>query len=460
MSQGGYSSSKTFCVAPWVHFLTYVDGYVFPCCKAYDAVRNEDGIGYNIRHNSPLEIWNSEGYKKLRQSLLNGEEIPHCAGCYESERYGRLSCRQVFNRDYGERYLDQLIDQSDPLEVMKPIFVDIRLGNICNLRCRTCSPRFSSQIERDEIASSWVKITEQNIGKNLSDWFESADLMAELEDFCSDATRLVWSGGETTVNIDQIKLLIHLADKDISNKIDFLLVSNMTIVQDSFYDQVNKFKNPTVHISIEGIGRVNDYIRFPSKFQMISENIKKIQHKYKNITLTITPTYQAYNILYVCDMFDWCLENEIEFKVVNMLAQPSWLSFFVLPYAVRIIAAEKIEKWVESRSILRNVNNRKADIYNKTNESIFNMAIYLRDPNRQAAKIDIENFVCYTNDLDRSRGQDIRESLPELYKLWTTHYPWDHQAIRHFKSPNTVAAAPTDEFATLRHGLPLAPAVE
>jgi MoaA/NifB/PqqE/SkfB family radical SAM enzyme len=424
-----YLSSKTFCAAPWVHFLTLPDGSVLPCCRAKEALRRPDGSGFNIRQEGPEEIWNSPAYKQIRQSLLNGEKISHCTSCYEIEADNFTSYRQVFNRNYIEShgaqrrqaFLDRLVDPSDPLTVRKPLFFDIRMGNICNLKCRMCGPGLSSQIEKDDIASAWVgKSSEIRIGESVDDWPEAADLLTQLKDFSIDAVRLELVGGEPTLNRGQMEILKHFVDRDLAGRVELLMITNMTNAQERVYNLVNQFRHPNVHISVEAVGPVNDYIRFPGKWDAIAAQFAKIRRKFKNISFGVSPTFQAYNVLNVCDLFDWCQDNDVPFTSGNILMYPDWLSVRVLPYPVRIVAAEKLEAWAGTRADA--LANKK---------DVLELAGYLRDPNQTATEDQIDAFVRYTNDLDRSRKQDIRTSLPELYELWTSHRPWDHQAFRH-----------------------------
>lgn len=421
-------NSKTFCAAPWVHFLTVPDGSILPCCMAKEAVRKETGDGFNIRVDKPADIWNGTAYKRIRQALLDGEHLPHCSLCYDKEKIGLSSYRHLFNSKYvgmtdptGEDLLSsRLVDPSDPLTVKRPIFFDIRLGNICNLKCRMCGPNLSSQIEKDGVATTWLGYEPgQRIG-DLGDWPEAADLLADLKEFCVEAVRLELVGGEPTLSKGQMEILQYLAENDLAGSIDLLLITNMTNTNDAVYRTISKFGNVTAHFSVEAVGPVNDYIRFPAKWSQISKNVLDIKARYKNIYFGASPTFQAYNILDVCDLFDWCIQNGVEFGTGNILTYPSWLSVLVLPYSVRRVAAERLERWVINKPVTDIVKN-----------DILRVATYLRDESLVAPQEDIEKFVLYTNDLDRTRKQDIRKSLPELYALWTEERDWDHQIFRH-----------------------------
>lgn len=434
--------SKTFCAAPWVHFLTIPDGSVLPCCMAKEAIRKECGDGVNVRKTDPAVIWNGPEFRKIRQALLDGETIPHCVTCYHNEEIGRPSYREKFNLDYfGENgtsrrtsFLERLPDPNDPLLASRPVFIDIRLGNICNLKCRMCGPALSSQIEKDEVASAWVGgRAETPIGANVSDWPEAVGLLAQLKDFVVDALHIELVGGEPTLNQAHITMLQHLVDEGLAGNVQVLLITNMTSSNDHIYELLSHFKNATVHFSVEAIGAVNDYIRFPARWASTSGKLMHLKAKYSGLTFGISPTFQAYNILDVTDLFDWCLEQGLGFGTGNILLYPGWLSVLVLPRDVRLLAASRVEAWLEARAPEDSVRAELTTLIN-----------YLRDDARSASDEEVQDFIRYTNDLDRTRRQDVRESLPELYALFTRHHAWDHEAYSHRILPIGHAALDPD----------------
>ena len=61
------------CVITW-------DGLVVPCCFDKDA---EHRLG-NLKENRFLSVWQSERYRKFRQTLVNSrQEIEMCKNCTE-----------------------------------------------------------------------------------------------------------------------------------------------------------------------------------------------------------------------------------------------------------------------------------------------------------------------------------------------------------------------------------------
>jgi MoaA/NifB/PqqE/SkfB family radical SAM enzyme len=417
-------SSKTFCVLPWTHFYTRPDGSPMVCCMGPEIIKKDDGTAFNVRTDRLDDIWNSNAYKSVRQSLLNGEQIDHCHICYKNEELGRFSRRQYANEKYGKEsndpFFNRLADKTDPLTVKPPVDFDLRLGNICNLKCRMCWVGYSSQIERDPVHARWSGGNGiPTIGENVKDWPEAVDLVEQLKAFSVEANRISLIGGEPTINEAQIAFIKHFVDNGTANTIELFAISNLTNAKPDVFGLISRFKNPVIDISLEGIGRTYDYIRFPGRWSAIERNIKSVQARYPNISLRILPTLQAYNILEICDLFQWCRDNNIDCQTYNILYHPAHLSVLVMPQEARDLAADRLEDWVAKRKISPTFS-----------EGIAGVATYLRDRSQKPLPEDIDKFQQFTNDLDVSRKQSICEALPEFFALWERRDQWDFAKTR------------------------------
>lgn len=418
--------SNTFCVYPWTHFYTWPGGTAALCCLAQDVIRKEDGSPFNVRRDNLHDIWNSPHYKRIRSSMLRGEEIKSCETCYKNERNRIESLREIANKGIQHFnpkdgwFYNRLTDSKDLLTAKNPISFDIRLGNICNLKCRMCGPMSSSQLERDPIVRAWAGWRpDEPIGENISDWPEGRNLLERLKSFSAEAVQLNILGGEPTVNEVHINLLQYFVDNEMAGQITLYGISNYTNARERAFKLFSAFKNPRMDVSLDGIGSTFEYIRFPAKWNSVVKNIKTVRTKYPNITICAHPTFQAYNALDICDLFDWCEENGIPFCSGNLLHTPSYLRAVVLPEAARELAAQRLERWTRTRPTSPHVDN------------IQGLIEHLRDSRVQPGAEDVDKFVRYTNDLDESRKQDIRHSLPELCEIWNSYYPWDRTAFAH-----------------------------
>ena len=137
--------SSTFCILPWMHLATNASGNLRVCCNSIPGknfIMNGDGRPYKLYKDDMKKAWNSETYQTIRKQLLNDERPEMCERCFREEDAGVRSARQSWNDKWKE---DKEYTLDPPFEIK---YVDLRLGNLCNLKCRMCNPYASNM---------WVK---------------------------------------------------------------------------------------------------------------------------------------------------------------------------------------------------------------------------------------------------------------------------------------------------------------
>ena len=154
--------SKTFCPLPWIHLATRPNGDVRVCCTANASGAGEeddktaglvkqDGVAMNLRDHTIEQVWNSEHMRRTRLQMLNGEIPASCRKCFHEESKGIISKRNWETEVWKERLdIDTIVEQTKDdgsLPVNIPYF-DLRLGNVCNLKCVMCSPHDSSKLDK------------------------------------------------------------------------------------------------------------------------------------------------------------------------------------------------------------------------------------------------------------------------------------------------------------------------
>ena len=152
--------SKTFCPYPWIHVMTQPTGTVSWCCVARDNFKNDDGSMFDLNKGDRIEsVWNNDHMRKIRKQMLDGEVVKGCEHCYDLEDMGFPSYRTNYIRDWFE-YSDRGEEIVKRIEQSKrnghrvedpPMYLDFRLGNMCNLKCRMCQPQNSSQINKEYV---------------------------------------------------------------------------------------------------------------------------------------------------------------------------------------------------------------------------------------------------------------------------------------------------------------------
>ena len=122
----------------------------------------EDGSNANFGEVTPMEAWNSDFMKNVRNTMLAGEIPASCTGCFDEEAQGIVSKRiwetATWLNDEGVD-AEELI-ASNSMKMVQFLnnlqYLDLRLGHTCNIKCVMCSPHDSSKWVAD-----WKKLVPQ-----------------------------------------------------------------------------------------------------------------------------------------------------------------------------------------------------------------------------------------------------------------------------------------------------------
>jgi MoaA/NifB/PqqE/SkfB family radical SAM enzyme len=422
------TESKYFCPLPWAHFYTEPNGTVSLCCVANPPLDGPDRRPLSIQRQSPREIWNSAAFRTARQQMATGEASPFCTYCYKNEENNVPSYRQFALSEFSTirgRPIAEIVATSAAAgwTAEDPVYVDLRLGNLCNLKCRMCHPDFSSQIERDPVHAAWrrgdrdtrVLDLSHRFDNNLEHWSESLQLIEELAEFTEEVEFIQLAGGEPTINKAQLQLLQTLVERDQAKRIRLTIWSNLTSIQPGFYKLLENFQQVVVFGSTDGFGATYEYIRFPGNWAAFDRNARALA-QIPRLCLFMSPVLQAYNALDLTRLYDWCLEVGAR-PQINILNQPLYLDYRILPMPARHLAAERLAGWIARHRAHPLVDEKFA-------ASLDGLAGALANEDDRLGDADIDAFMRFTDDLDSSRGQDIRAALPELFELWHAAHGW------------------------------------
>ena len=219
--------SRTFCPLPWIHLATRPNGDVRVCCTANASgagaednkevgLLTKDGVNMNLQHHTLAEVWNSDYMKTVRLQMLNNEIPASCTKCFEEESKGIVSKRQWETNVWKERIdVNSIIDRTKSdgsLPVDIPYF-DLRLGNLCQLKCIMCSPHDSS---------SWIKEWKAQYPKyktielkqdqhwNIDfdyTWYKKGSFLEEMRQQAHNIRELYFAGGEPLLIPEHYKIL-------------------------------------------------------------------------------------------------------------------------------------------------------------------------------------------------------------------------------------------------------------
>lgn len=268
--------NKSFCIFPFIELLTF-DKHTTVCCRSTTPI-----VELKKLDNYQTDVH----YQEIRKKMIDGVMIPeHCSYCYDLEEKGISSSRIEETVEWTNRL--GITNLSQLQELKTPAYYEIRPSNICNLQCRMCSPASSHLIEAEYKKLKLI----DNVKKFHYSGFDIVDF--------SNLHKLYISGGEPTAMPEFYQFLDRCIDQ---KKTDFELMinTNATKFSDKFKKQISKFDNFQFTVSIDGYDKLNHYIRWPSDWNSIIENLRYIcDHKHKvfiNVTISIYNVSKLYEL--------------------------------------------------------------------------------------------------------------------------------------------------------------------
>jgi MoaA/NifB/PqqE/SkfB family radical SAM enzyme len=185
----------TYCVLPWVNITVDPDGSIKPCCVSQDFIKKPTGEKFNLGFDKIEDIVNSQDLVEIRQQMLAGEKVAGCSQCYQHEEYGGKSQRLQYNQMFPLKFSQSHVERTD----IK--YFDLRLGNLCNLNCRSCSPKNSSQFSKEinELHNTNITKFHEILPLTVDTWYESDVFMDNIDGQLKNIKLLYLTGGEPTI---------------------------------------------------------------------------------------------------------------------------------------------------------------------------------------------------------------------------------------------------------------------
>jgi sulfatase maturation enzyme AslB (radical SAM superfamily) len=351
--------------------------------------------------------------------MLRGETITGCDTCYKQEEDGRTSNRQhsimEWNWRIGEDQLRDIFKHAEANDGhldMPPVYLDLRLGNLCNLKCRMCNPWNSSQIVREHKDSlvnnpEYIRVWEKTFGKfpeKVMDeqvWFDGDVLWDQVISLIPVLKKVYMTGGEPTLIKNNFKFMEECI-KQGRTDIALFFNTNCTNINRQFLGLISQFDEVSINASMDGIGIVNDYIRAPSKWEQISTNIERLA-ELPNVKLGVTPTIQVYNVYNIVAMIKWVEHIRTKYErdiFIDFLINqhPLHLNTNILPQHIK---DEVIAEVVDFK------DNHMANHHPMTINSLTGLIGHLKTPTPPNHQEQLERFKVYTRALDTERGQSL-----------------------------------------------------
>ena len=394
------------------------DGAVTLCCQSHQRIFDEHGRSLNAQTHSLPEIWNSTGMKQVRQRMAAGERLPHCNACFDDEAFGRASYRMRSNQLWlGSRperaSIESMIEHSiDGTASSNPSYFDLRLGNICNLKCTACKPLYSSQIERDPVHAPWIVDAPYTRLANrfgtTGEWYDADDVVGEMLHVSDNLAVIQLAGGEPTINKTQISFLKELRAAGRASDIDLTVVTNLIAVRQDIYDLFAQFRSLFVIVSADGCDDMYEYVRYPGKWQTFADNLARLRKVRSDVRIRIDVVLQAVNALNIVELFDWADAQDVPVQLWVGRGLDHYNDFRILPISVQTTFRARFDEY-----FVRKANRELAQARENLGSILAEMDS--TDFSDEERRWRIANFMQFVNDMDASRRLSFRSIAPEIH---------------------------------------------
>jgi organic radical activating enzyme len=372
-------NSDTFCVNPWITLHAKFNEGMNPCCL-FKTVLKYDTVDKYV---------NSEELKSIKNRLVDGEKIPECVVCWNHEQSGHVSKRQRDNKTYGKIFKILNKDLTKPTNKFVEYY--IRLGNHCNIRCTSCSDQYStgwaSENKKFNLPTRPVVLLPKD-----------SDVWQNLKDHANTVGAIEFIGGEPFMMCldQQVDLLKWLVDNNHAKHIRIKYNTNGTRLPTEQLLFWSKFKAVELNISVDGIGKQFEYLRFPAKWDELNSNVKfyqDLRNTVPNLELTIITTVSILNIGYIEEILDYCRSSDLKL-FLNMLDRPAVLNLYNFD--------TNVKSWISSR------------IQHIDHPVIKNIVENL---NQRISTVNSQSLLNFLAPLDQRRNLNMSDAFPELIKF-------------------------------------------
>lgn len=370
-------TNKSICILPFIQSVTMNDKF-HACCYSNNPLSKIN----------PLVNYSNDINRNLvKQKMLAGEKLNYyCKICYSLEDKEITSPRITQTIEWANR-LD-IKNISEFTTIPEPVYYEIRASNQCNLMCRMCNPKSSNLIEKENQTLNYFKdIAHQYTG------FDSIDI--------NTIEKLYVAGGEPTIMLELYKFLEECIEKKKTN-FEIQVNTNAVSLSKKFKSLIKQFSNFNFEISVDGFELVNQYIRWPSKWEKLINNIDYLQNEGHRISFN--SVVSIYNIASCYSTIEF-LSNRYK-KLPIHLSKGEFDNDILSPYI-----------FPNKDVVIANlIKIKKLDIYN--NDLVLKSKIdeYLDyfTNNHKVDLVTLTAFFKYNNMLDKSRNVKLVDYIPEL----------------------------------------------
>lgn len=352
-----------FCVLPFFGYEYYEENYGSHCCLLPK--------GYDI--------------DEIRQDILNGKRSKWCTACWNLEDKGFKSDRLVknaamdFYTDRDIRFIEQDVREGKYSELL----VKISSSNLCNATCTTCNVSSSS---------AWGALARHNGGESKPYSKISTNRLDSI-DFPNLIT-LNLLAGEPMLEPITFDILEKLLEAGNTECFVSITTNGSIVLSKQKLDILKKFKKLNINVSVDGIGTVFEYLRYPLSWKEVVENIAV----FRTIadTVSVSYTISNLNVLYHHKTIKWFEDQNLNY-ILNPVISPSYF---------------------RPGALVKSVKKNIFDMQGTTKDLDF----FLNTKNSLQDEFDFHRMLAEVKLQDSWKEINIKDYLPEFYNLIAEYY--------------------------------------
>ena len=356
-------NSSKICVLPWTNMVLGPEANFAICCEMIPS-----DIPTKITTSQPLNKIHKNDPKVLRikRQMLESQEPTECNNCFSRERAGGRSARHYYNEKFFLYYDSFEFDES-PMT-----FLELRLGNLCQLECVMCNPTRSEKLDKlftqldghGKSYESFIKI------KSISaSWLDSEVLLNKLFELCKEVKVIYFNGGEPLLVKMHNEILNRLIELDLAKDVKLAYSTNGLLLTSSHLELWKKFKQVNVPISVDDIGERNRFIRYPTSWEKMVEclNLAKSSDA-PRINFSIWSTINILNFYYIYEIESFFRENYQFNHQIRGIQEPAFLSPINIPQKIKEKIVNKLKPKIMNENVL---NELDFILSTRGNDSLF-----------------------------------------------------------------------------------------
>jgi MoaA/NifB/PqqE/SkfB family radical SAM enzyme len=299
-----------------------------------------------------------------------------------------------------------IVDSEWTADAKPLMFLDLKLGNICNLKCRICGSWSSSTFAAEEL--QWLRRGEDRHDNHhyhmlrAGAWpRENPTFWAEIDRVIDQIQYIEFTGGEPFMIQEHFDLLQRLVDRGIAAQIEIHYNTNGTQWPEQAEAIWRHFKTVEIAFSIDDVGDRFEYQRSNAVWSKVCNNIelfKQMRDRNPRIRLQVCTTVNVFNVYYIEQVANWINAQGFDFVYWNMMHEAYYFSISTLPDPAKQAISAKLQS---------------AQVDAQTQQEFAQIIDFMM----RGASLDGDILRMRIRDLDRKRNQQLTQVEPELARL-------------------------------------------